>query len=369
MANESNADDSHTVGIWQVNKDRLASMQQRIANMPRILSGSAGKSFCSIFKVPQSFIDINGRCYFPYIVSVGPYHHGDSRLLIRPVPWPVRPVRPHRAPQFSGASEIFQPIYMYSYFFSPTKLFLLYSNARFLGALLKRRRINLENLLRAVQPLKARSRECYSADIHFSVDEFIEILAVDGCFVIELFRKFGGIVAFEADDPLLSLSWIYSFLLRDLIRLENQIPFFVLQCLFDLTEPAGEEPSPSLQTQALRCFNNILQRSEESVEKFGNLAGKHILDLLRSSFIPADYEEPWERKFTSSHVIHCISKLRRAGIRLKAAEESFLVVRFGRGTMEMPKIAVDDFMYSFLLKCVAYEQCYRCCSKHMTTNV
>ncbi|XP_047979356.1 UPF0481 protein At3g47200 [Salvia hispanica] len=327
MADESNAGDSHTVGIWQVNKDRLASMQQRIANMPRILSGSAGKSSCSIFKVPQSFIDINGRCYFPYIVSVGPYHHGDSRLLM---------IEEHKW--------------------------------RFLGALLKRRRLNLEDLLRAVQPLEARARECYSTDIHFSVDEFIEILAVDGCFVIELFRKFGGIVAFQADDPLLSLSWIYSFLLRDLIRLENQIPFFVLQCLFDLTEPPGEEPGPSLQTLALRFFSNILQRSDETVEKFGNLNGKHILDLLRSSFIPTDYEEPRERKFTSTHVIHCISKLRRSGIRLKAVEDdSFLVVRFRGGAIEMPKIAVDDFMYSFLLNCVAYEQCYRCCSKHMTT--
>lgn len=330
MASDSNRNDSHPITIWQVNKDRLASMHQRIADMPRILSRNAGKSSCCIFKVPQSFVDINGRCYHPYIASIGPFHHGDSRL---------RMIEEHKW--------------------------------RFLGTMLKRTRtkgLTLEDLLAAVQPLEVRARECYSTNISFTADEFVEILVVDGCFVIELFRKFGGVVAFEADDPLLSLSWIYSFLNRDLIRLENQIPFFILQCLFDLTQTPGDEAGPSLSNLVLRFFNSILQRSDELVEKYQNATGKHLLDFLRSSFIPEGYEEPKERKSSNTRVIHCISKLRRAGIKLKAAQEdSILAVKFRHGAIEMPKIAIDDFMTSFLLNCVAYEQCHRACSKHMTT--
>lgn len=305
-------------------------MHQRIADMPRILSRNAGKSSCCIFKVPQSFVDINGRCYHPYIASIGPFHHGDSRL---------RMIEEHKW--------------------------------RFLGTMLKRTRtkgLTLEDLLAAVQQLEVRARECYSTNISFTADEFVEILVVDGCFVIELFRKFGGVVAFEADDPLLSLSWIYSFLNRDLIRLENQIPFFILQCLFDLTQTPGDETGPSLSNLVLRFFNSILQRSDELVEKYQNATGKHLLDFLRSSFIPEGYEEPKERKSSNTRVIHCISKLRRAGIKLKAAQEdSILAVKFRHGAIEMPKIAIDDFMTSFLLNCVAYEQCHRACSKHMTT--
>lgn len=307
-------------------------MQQKIADTPRILSRSAGKSSCCIFKVPQSLIDINGRCYQPHIVSVGPFHHGDPRL---------RMIEEHKW--------------------------------RFLGTLLKRTQqaakgLSLEDFLRAAQPLEAEARECYSATIHFSGDEFIEMLVLDGCFVIELFRKFGGVVPFEADDPLLSMSWVYSFFLRDLIRLENQIPFFVLQCLFDLTRMPGEESGPSLSNLTLKFFNNALQRSDEFVNKFQNPTPKHLLDLLRTSFIPDGYEEPTQSKYTNTHVIQCISKLRRAGIRLKpGSEESFLVIKFSRGVMEMPTITIDDFMSSFLLNCVAYEQCHRDCSKHMTT--
>ncbi|KAL0333449.1 UNVERIFIED_CONTAM: hypothetical protein Sangu_1501100 [Sesamum angustifolium] len=328
---EEDRNDEHVVKIWQVNEERLTLMQQKIADTPRILSRSAGKSSCCIFKVPQSLIDINGRCYQPHIVSVGPFHHGDPRL---------RMIEEHKW--------------------------------RFLGTLLKRtqaaKALSLEDFLQAVQPLEAEARECYSATIHFSGDEFIEMLVLDGCFVIELFRKFGGVVPFEADDPLLSMSWVYSFFLRDLIRLENQIPFVILQCLFDLTRMPGEESGPSLSNLTLNFFNNALQRSDEFVNKFQNPKPKHLLDLLRTSFIPDGYEEPTQSKYKNTHVIQCISKLRRAGIRLKpGSDESFLVIKFRRGVIEMPTITIDDFMSSFLLNCVAYEQCHRDCSKHMTT--
>ncbi|XP_051114148.1 UPF0481 protein At3g47200 [Andrographis paniculata] len=328
MADASNAGNDHKLQIWQVNKDRLTWMHQKIADTPRILNQTAGKSSCSIFKVPQSFIDVNGRCYQPHIVSVGPFHRGDPRLkMIEEHKW------------------------------------------RFLGGLLKRtaaKGLNLENYLEAVQPLESQARDCYSTAIDLSADEFVELLVLDGCFVIELFRKFAGVVAFDADDPLLSLSWIYSFFLRDLIRLENQIPLFILQRLFDLT--LISESSPNLVNLILKFFNNALQRSDEFVNSRRNVTGKHLLDLLRSTFIPTGYDEGNETNRSNTNVIQCISKLRRAGIRLETSEnDSFLAVEFNRGTIRMPTITIDDFMSSFLLNCVAYEQCHRWCSKHVTT--
>lgn len=330
---EETANNDPAIPIWQVNNDRLTWMHQKIADSPRILSRSAGRSSCCIFKVPQSFIDINGRCYQPFIVSVGPFHHADPRLkMIEEHKW------------------------------------------RFLGGLLKRTQtkgLKLENLLAAVHPLEAKARDCYSTAISFTPDEFIELLVLDGCFVIELFRKFGGVVAFERDDPLLSLSWVYSFFLRDLIRLENQIPFFVLQRLFDLTLIPGDESN--LINLALKFFNNTLQRSDEFVDRLTWPAlapPKHVLDLLRTSFIPDGYVERTNNPASNTHVIQCISKLRRAGIQLHAVrgeDKSFLAVKFKSGAIHMPTIAIDDFMSSFLLNCVAYEQCHRACSKHMTT--
>ncbi|KAK2970578.1 hypothetical protein RJ640_030951 [Escallonia rubra] len=320
----------HAIKIWEVNKDRLASMERKISDKPRLLSKSAGHSTCCIFRVPQSLVDINGRSYQPHIISIGPYHHGEPHLeMIEEHKW------------------------------------------RFLGTLLSRtqgKELALADYLQAIQPLEREVRACYSETVRFNTDEFIEMLVLDGCFIIELFRKIVGLVPWEEDDPLISMSWVYAFFLRDLLRLENQIPFFVLKCLFELTRMPSEVDGPSLATVALHFFNNSLQRPDEVIAKHHNLEGRHLLDFLRSSLIPPDFKEPQLGCKSQPHFIECVSKLRRAGIILSQEEAySFLVINFKRGVIQMPAITIDDFMGSFLLNCVAYEQCHSSCSKHMTT--
>ncbi|KAK9289327.1 hypothetical protein L1049_007482 [Liquidambar formosana] len=319
----------HAIGIWEVNKDRLQSMQQQISATPTLLSQAAGRSSCCIFRVPQRLVEINGQSYQPHIVSIGPYHRGERHLkMIEEHKW------------------------------------------RYLGSLLSRTQckgLGLEDYLKAIHPLEAKARECYSETVVLDTDEFIEMLVLDGCFVLELFRKVKNPDIIELDDPLFSMLWLLSFFQRDLIKLQNQIPFFVLQRLFDLSKMPGEENGPSLATLALNFFNNTLQRPDEVIEKYNNLEGKHLLDLLRSSFIPSDQGEP-PKAVSPTHVIHCVSKLHRAGIKLKPGKaDSFLTVTFRHGVLEMPSITIDEFTSSFLLNCVAFEQCHSHCSNHITT--
>ncbi|KAI3512186.1 hypothetical protein L1887_19435 [Cichorium endivia] len=323
--------DQHAVAIWEINRDRLTAMQHKLSDTPKLLSEAAGRTTCSIFKVPQTLIDVNGKSYQPHIISIGPFHHGKPHLqMIEEHKW------------------------------------------RFLRHLLDRTKthgIVLEDLLKAVQKLEVNARECYSETIRYNTDEFIEMMVLDGCFIIELFRKFGEVVQFDKHDPLITMSWIVSFLLRDLIRLENQIPFFVLECLFDLTKMSGE--SPTLATLALNFFNLATQRPENVLEKYSNINAKHLLDLLRSTFLPPQVKHPTKPdNRPPPHVIHSISKLRRAGIKLKPWNaDSFLIVNFKHGVIHMPAISIDDFMCAFLLNTVAFEQCHSGCSKHFTTYV
>ncbi|KVH99896.1 UPF0481 protein At3g47200-like [Cynara cardunculus var. scolymus] len=331
---EQGGEDEHAIRIWEVNEDRLRSMEHKLSNTPKLLSVAAGKSTCSIFKVPQTLIDINGKSYQPHIISIGPFHHGQPHLqMIEEHKW------------------------------------------RLLRQLLNRTQTKgmvLEDYLKAVQPLEVKARECYSETIPYGIDEFIEMMVLDGCFLVELFRKFnGGTVKFDECDPLKTMSWIIPFLLRDLIRLENQIPFFVLECLFDLTKMPGEEESCStLATLALGFFDYDLQRGN-ILDKYANIKAKHLLDLLRSTFLPAEHEHSQKPdSHPPSHVIHTITKLRRAGIKLKPGKaDSFLVVNFKHGVIHMPTITIDDFMSAFLLNSVAFEQCHSGCSRHFTTYV
>ncbi|XP_062166179.1 UPF0481 protein At3g47200-like [Alnus glutinosa] len=125
---------------------------------------------------------------------------------------------------------------------------------------------------------------------------------------------------------------------------------------------------PSLFLLAMRFFNNIMKRPDLVIETCHNLKGLHLLDWVRSTFIPRNEESPPQDGNTPTHIIHCFSKLQRVGIELNPGEaESFLVVKFRYGVIEMPRITIDNFMSSFLLNCVAFEQCHNSTSKHVTT--
>ncbi|XP_061340276.1 UPF0481 protein At3g47200 [Gastrolobium bilobum] len=327
-------DNHHVIDIWKVDSERLASMQLKISENPKLLSKVAGKRSCCIFRVPQSLIEVNGKAYQPRIVSIGPYHRGQPRLnMIEEHKW------------------------------------------RYLGSLLSRttqtKGLGLEDLLKAIAMLESEARECYSETIQLDSHEFIEMMVLDGCFIVELFRKVSKLVPFEVDDPLVTMSWILPFFYRDFLKLENQIPFFILQRLFELSKLPSEKSTPTLSTLALEFFNNSMLRPDEVIAKQSDMKGKHLLDLVRSSFIPSDQETEPKRVITPTHVIHCVSKLRRAGIKITPAKdsESFLHLTFRHGVIEMPTITVDDFMSSFLLNCVAFEQCYSGCSMQFTTYV
>lgn len=326
---------NHVIKIWDVDSDRLSSMEQKLTEPPRLLSNFAGKRSCCIFRVPHSLVEVNGKAYEPHIVSIGPYNHGKQSQF--------RMIEEHKW--------------------------------RYLGSLLSRTKpkgLELKNYLEAVAELEVQARECYSETIHFTTHEFLELMVLDGCFLIELFRRAANLVRPEPNDPLFTMVWIMPFFCRDFLRLENQIPFFVLERLYELTKLAGaEESKTSLSLLALQFFNAVMQRPEEVIEKHRNLEGKHLLDLVRSSFIPPD-QEFQEKKIRNqkTHLIPCVSKLRRAGIALRPPRDadSLLAVKFRRGVIEMPTICIDDFMSSFLLNCVAFEQCYGLfCSKHFTT--
>ncbi|KAF5443895.1 hypothetical protein F2P56_036417 [Juglans regia] len=48
---------------------------------------------------------------------------------------------------------------------------------------------------------------------------------------------------------------------------------------------------------------------------------------------------------------------------------SFLVVKFEKGVIEMPNIAINDFMRCLLLNCVVFQQCHQRSNKYFTVYV
>ncbi|GAB4833457.1 hypothetical protein Ancab_031700 [Ancistrocladus abbreviatus] len=330
-AEQNHHNDHQVIELFQLDRTRLDSLQQKLNTPPRLLSKSAGRPTCSIFKIPQSFVAVNGKhLYYPHIVSIGPFHRNEPHLQM---------IEEHKC--------------------------------QYLSQLLTRRSdLSLETLFKSLQPLEKWARESYSEIIHLDEHEFVEMMVVDGCFVVELFRKVSRLVRFEADDPISSMSWIFSFLLRDLLRLENQLPWFVLERLLEVTGTENERSLGwSLATLSLNFFSYSVENLDAG--KFHHLQGKHLLDLLRNAFIPQELEtrqRDLNHTNTPSHVIHCVSKLRRSGIRIRPkTADSFLSLDFRHGVIEMPMLTIDDFMSAFFANCVAYELSHKNCSTYITT--
>ncbi|KAG7960436.1 hypothetical protein I3843_10G123500 [Carya illinoinensis] len=249
---------------------------------PRSLCVNASKSTCCIFKVPHTFV---GNSYHPSAVSIEPYHRGKPQLMM---------IEEHKWRYLN-----------YLLYIKPSR--------------------TLEDYLVSIEPLEKNAREYYSEIIQLESHEFIEMMVLDGCFIIELFRKIKDRKLFS---PMILWPPDLNFLL-----LKNQIPFFILEKLFEISKmPSSEESSLSLSMLAMQFFNEaiVLQRPPDFICRFDDLKGLHLLDLVRLSFIPK--EEIKQSSCTPTHIMHSFSKLRRSGIKLNLVqEESFLVLKFKNG--------------------------------------
>ncbi|KAI6685276.1 hypothetical protein NL676_031189 [Syzygium grande] len=270
--------------------------------LPRLLNSSAGRDSCCIFRVSQSLSEINEKAYQPHIVSIGPFHHGKPKYQM---------IQEHKR--------------------------------RFLS-----------NLLSQSENRRVVLKDLFEATLEFNGQDLIWMMVLDGCFIIELLCKVGRMVPADPNDPLVTMAWILPSLMRDLLRLENQIPYFVLQKLFDLSVGSGNK-GPSLAKLALGFFNYMVQRPVPALAKYYDKEGKHLLDLFRMSYIPKDHDCQEE-------------KLDQAGVKFRPRKtHSILDIKFKNGILEIPVLTIDDFWSSLFLNFVAFEQCYCHSTKHITT--
>ncbi|GLU11440.1 hypothetical protein SLE2022_281850 [Rubroshorea leprosula] len=158
------------------------------------------------------------------------------------------------------------------------------------------------------------------------------------------------------------------FLHHDLILLENQIPWFVLELLFSLTSDLSE--TKSLLQLALDFFDNIFssEKSPIQLDLFANQEIQHILDLIRSSLVlPLGQQQGQEESSISWHPIPSATSIKESGISFrKVRSPSILDVKFRRGTLEMPSILIQEIVEPAFRNLISYEQCYPNCSPRVT---
>ncbi|XXG79083.1 hypothetical protein AAC387_Pa09g0232 [Persea americana] len=309
-------------------------------SLSKKLSASKNKpsnySSWTIFRVPPTIGKSDETAYEPKIISIGPYHRGKHHLQ---------------------AMEENKRWYLHD--------FLARSNS-----------IKLEDCLKAIGKMEMEARLCYSDSTdHISSNDFVEMMVLDGCFMIELFLKQKDKLW---DDPVWRNLWMLPTIGQDLLLLENQLPFFVLQHLFRLVTKSDPR---CLVDLAFGFFEHLLSKNNDILS---SKPIHHLLHLFHTHLLPTPpsaitspiaknllffHRSYFELSQSSYKSIPSAVELQAAGVKFKKKENArnFLDVKFNRGVIEIPPISIYESTNSILRNFIAFEQCYPVIGSHFTT--
>ncbi|XP_062155959.1 UPF0481 protein At3g47200-like isoform X1 [Alnus glutinosa] len=337
----------------------VISIKEKLEQARHDDAGSSWAKLC-IYRVPHYLKEGDDKAYVPQIVSLGPYHHGKRRL---------RQMDRHKW--------------------------------RALQQILTRTNHDIRLYLDAVKELEERARNCYEGSIALGSNEFVEMMVLDGCFVLELFR--GAAEGFKQlgyprNDPIFAMRGSMHSIQRDMIMLENQLPLFILDRLLGLQ--LGNPHHKGLVAKLTLQFFDPLMPTDEPLTKsdmnklesslgytttfdpLSDQGGVHCLDVFRRSLLrrgPQPEPRIWIKRWSHGtrvadkrrqQLIHCVTELREAGIKFKKRKtDRFWDIKFKNGILKIPRLLIHDGTKSLFLNLISFEQCHLDCSNDITSYV
>jgi len=220
------------------------SRYNRWKETTKALLGAVRKETCqpySISVVPDNLRQANESAYLPKVVSIGPRYRGRRELLqMEEIKW------------------------------------------RCVTALLSRTfgLDAIEKCMKAVIDLDAAVRASYVDEIKLDMYDLATTMVFDGCFLLELLICESKLdseipIPFNGSSPGIEVKKM-EYVITDLMLLENQIPIFILETLFE--ELLGSSH------QMLELIQNLARNLFGFSEKLLVQSTFHFLDLAYSYF-------------------------------------------------------------------------------------
>ncbi|KAF8035589.1 hypothetical protein BT93_C1580 [Corymbia citriodora subsp. variegata] len=144
---------------------------------------------------------------------------------------------------------------------------------------------------------------------------------------------------------------------RDMALLENQMPFFVVQRLFEMAFKTHRPPMLELLELVWSFFGPIIWK-KNLPKLVMESEVKHFVHAISLSFWPSVREVPNERskemKFSPS-----ATELVAAGVKLRRGESKCLLdIEFENGVLDIPCLIPDELKESYFRNIIAFEQFY-----------
>ncbi|PIA41578.1 hypothetical protein AQUCO_02200192v1 [Aquilegia coerulea] len=344
-----------------------SSITQRLESYSR---REPSHSYPTIYRVPKSMRHIDVDAYEPKILSIGPYHRGKPQL---------------------EAMERHKWRYLHD---------LLCLNPE----------VSLEMYLIEIKSLEEMARSFYSETVELHSDKFVEMMLLDGCFIVEFLMKLKKsslefiFQSKEIEEPMFNTMWILPPIVHDILLLENQVPFFIPQRVFDLVTVSDKHryTSHSLMELAFYMFNCLVPLNGEitpmpvssvhhllhlfhthllpspkfinnSVGDVSHHISNHLHTLFNTHFLPIVPSRlrhtPTPSSERKAKTIPSATELQEAGVKFKKMVKkagSFMEIEFSKGIMQIPQLYIYPNTNSFFRNLIAFEQCYPNSKTHFT---
>ncbi|RDX67905.1 UPF0481 protein, partial [Mucuna pruriens] len=347
-------------------------------------------SECSIYRVPYNLRKVNEEAYTPQWISIGPIHLSKHEL---------KPMQEHKKMYFHCFWE-------------------RVSNE---GTIKSYKRYLLDK--------EQEIRHCYAEKFSdIGKDKFVDMMLLDAVFVMELllrncqwksdsskheqeYKQTKSFRVRHSDDLILTQSWLSRNITRDMILLENQIPFFVLQKLYDDVVPDEDKKKEhadgfvDLAIEYFAFYDTQMSSSDETKlvldknqsRKYyfsGSLRTpkkpynksksknrcckrpKHFTDLIRYFYLPTDLGR---NSGCALHVLRTATKLQDSGVSFeKDVKRRLLDISFEKkrilssflcfgclpylnhfkARFRIPQLKVDHTTECVFRNLIAFEQCH-----------
>ncbi|PIN24672.1 hypothetical protein CDL12_02593 [Handroanthus impetiginosus] len=179
-----------------------------------------------------------------------------------------------------------------------------------------------------------KARACYEGPICLCSNEFVKMMVLDGCFILELFRgATGGFteLGYSRNDPIFAMRGTMHSIERDMIMLENQIPLFILDRLLGI-QSGNPDQKGVVARLALRFFDPLMPTDEPLTKSDRN---KLATSLGKASTFDPLTEQGglhYLKVFRRSLVID----LKEAGIKFKRRNtDRFWDIKFKNGVLKI----------------------------------
>ncbi|KAH7842531.1 hypothetical protein Vadar_006461 [Vaccinium darrowii] len=287
-------------------------------------------------------VETNKKSYDPKVVSIGPCHHGKPEL---------------------------QPIERLKF--------------SMVGQYVKNWGLKIEEVYEEVVKVASDARKSYAEGLteKFNDEEFTHMMFVDGCFTLHYICS---IVEAGNHDELNKIQQI-ALVRRDLLLLENQLPFQVLRVLMRasfgialgekiiiafIKRIRGEPPDTVALVEQMKEFRQQHSLALKSHPEVRMQDGKdkddnepvHLLELVQRQLIDPKTFDIGCVISSSWYSRRSVKDLKTIGISFRPSKTyqftdiKFKSTRFS-GILTLPRLIIDDTTKSTLLNLAAFEAC------------